>query len=630
MTMNLVHRERIPLETADVGAELLDILSRGLYTDPFDAVREYVQNAVDAGAREIIITHTGTALLIRDDGVGMGREELKNARRFGISIKDTTKDIGFRGIGIYSSYGIAGKLRFLSRKPPSNEQLGMEIDFASIKQQLDRSRQTPGRRAAIPLADMLYEHSVFTRQPYAGPIYDLPFTLVVLEDIDPAFREKLANKDMIKDYLLRTVHVKFNEENHGAAVNRMLVQELGIPGVTIKLRYHGHEEAILERRMPIGVDIPKGEFLTNSENDRIAFAWYSLTKGREQIKNGEGGFILKLKSFTLGNKGSLKRLWSREGGGTLHDWHFGEVHILDAAGVVPNAARDGLEPGIPSDLLHAEIQNCFAKLNRVAGEARGYRGAIHRLPGFIQQTDDLKQQANEPNFNPAELYSHAARLKEEISGATNNLTRRTRGRYARPLSNEEREVLAQLQALGKQVQIVENNARKSAQMATNSAIRTSRRKGAGTVSTEREVATPPLKVYLEEVAHTLRNAIGARGQSALDNDLLEIEKAAESELSQRVFLGLDNLVARGIDLPPSVEEARRLLRGRANMEPDGPITLASALTLAGFEPASERETAIIQRLDSALLEASGGRGLNYYRLLETVANHDFESDIPLA
>ena len=112
MTTGEVRRERVPLDTADVGAELLDILSRGLYTDPFDAVREYVQNAVDAGAREIIITHTGTALLIRDNGSGMGWDDLKNARRFGVSVKDTTKDIGFRGIGIYSSYGIAGKLRF--------------------------------------------------------------------------------------------------------------------------------------------------------------------------------------------------------------------------------------------------------------------------------------------------------------------------------------------------------------------------------------------------------------------------------------------------------------------------------------------------------------------------------------
>lgn len=628
--MDTVHRERIPLETADVGAELLDILSRGLYTDPFDAVREYVQNAVDAEASEIIITHTGTALLIRDNGVGMGWDELKNARRFGISIKDTTKDIGFRGIGIYSSYGIAGKLRFYSRMISSNEQLGMEIDFASIKQQLDRNRQAPGRRAAIPLADVLYEHSVFTREPYRGLIYDDPsFTLVALEDIDLAFREKLANRDMIRDYLLRTVHIKFDEENHGAAVNRMLEHNLGTSGVTIKLRYHGHEEVILERRMPLGVDAPEHQFLTNSENDRVAFVWYSLTEGRERIKSGDSGFILKLKSFTLGNKGSLKSLWSRMGGGTLHDWHFGEVHILDAAGVLPNAARDGLEPGIATDMLNAEIRACFAQLNRIADEARGYRSASHRLQGFIEQANDLKLHAGDMNFNPAELYNHAVTLREEVGNTTSNITRTTKGRWRRALSSEERAVLEQLEALEKQVFTIENNAKSMAQVAAGRTTRVPQRRGQASTSTERTIATPPLKVYLMEVAHELRSAVEARGKVDLARDVAEIEDAADAELSQRVFIGLDSLLAHGVELPQSVEEARRLLRGRANLEPDGPITLSDALTAARFEPANERETAIIQRLDSALLEASGGRGLNYYRLLQVVANHDFASDIPL-
>ena len=149
------------------------------------------------------------------------------------------------------------------------------------------------------------------------------------------------------------------------------------------------------------------------------------------------------------------------------------------------------------------------------------------------------------------------------------------------------------------------------------------------MSTEHAVATPPLKVYLMEVAHELRSAVEARGKVDLARDVAEIEDAADAELSQRVFIGLDSLLAHGVELPQSVEEARRLLRGRANLEPDGPITLSDALTAAGFEPANERETAIIQRLDSALLEASGGRGLNYYRLLQVVANHDFASDIPL-
>jgi HSP90 family molecular chaperone len=37
----------------DIGAEVISILTRGMYPDPRDAVREYIQNAVDAGANKV-------------------------------------------------------------------------------------------------------------------------------------------------------------------------------------------------------------------------------------------------------------------------------------------------------------------------------------------------------------------------------------------------------------------------------------------------------------------------------------------------------------------------------------------------------------------------------------------------
>ena len=630
MTTGTIHRERVPLETADVGAELLDILSRGLYTDPFDAVREYVQNAVDAGAKEIIITHTGTALLIRDDGSGMGWEELKNARRFGVSIKDTSEAIGFRGIGIYASYGIAGNLRFVSRRPPSNEQLGMEIDFASIKQRLDRNRHVRGRRVAIPLADVLYEHSFFTRQPYSGPVSDASFTLVALEDIDIAFREKLADRDRLRDYLLRTVRVRFSPDDYGAEVNRLIERELRIAGVVIKLRYHGHDELILQRKMPHDIASPQYRWLTNADREHIAFVWYSLTEGRRAIQ-GESGFILKLKSFTLGEHDSLKSLWPSQGGGTLHNWYFGEVHVLDSAGVVPNAARNGLEPGINTEILYAEIRTIFTELNRIADETRGYRMARDRQIGLQERTEDILLRATESNVNPAELFSDAVKLREEIDDASKTLTRTTRGRYARKLSASEDEVLLQLRILEKQVHDIENKARRAAQAAITgqSGTRVTSRSTRPEPETASRETTPPLGRYLREAVSQLRIGMGSMVTADVQASLLQLEDAADAELAQRFFLILDGLVAQSISLPEPVEEARRRLRGRANLEPDGPITLLRALAIAGFEPTNSRETIIIDRLDAALLEASGGRELPYYRLLQSVANHDFVNGIPL-
>ena len=93
--------EKIPLEAWEVGGELLDILSKGLYMDAKDALREYVQNSVDAHADTVHVTIDGPTLTIRDNGDGMNYEQLRRARRLGASDKTPQFNVGFRGIGMY-------------------------------------------------------------------------------------------------------------------------------------------------------------------------------------------------------------------------------------------------------------------------------------------------------------------------------------------------------------------------------------------------------------------------------------------------------------------------------------------------------------------------------------------------
>ena len=48
----------------DIGAELLPIITSGLYRDPLDTLREYIQNSIDAGANEINIKITSDIITI--------------------------------------------------------------------------------------------------------------------------------------------------------------------------------------------------------------------------------------------------------------------------------------------------------------------------------------------------------------------------------------------------------------------------------------------------------------------------------------------------------------------------------------------------------------------------------------
>ncbi len=96
----------VPVGNEEIGGELLNILSKGLYTNPLDAIREYVQNSIDAYANEVEIQVTGNSVYVLDYGMGMNREQLLQAREFGVSTKSIEQNVGFRGIGIYSGFDL--------------------------------------------------------------------------------------------------------------------------------------------------------------------------------------------------------------------------------------------------------------------------------------------------------------------------------------------------------------------------------------------------------------------------------------------------------------------------------------------------------------------------------------------
>ena len=63
--------EKVPVRPEEIGGTLISIVTKGLYTNPLDCIREYVQNGVDAGANEVTIQITGHSIIIHDNGAGM-------------------------------------------------------------------------------------------------------------------------------------------------------------------------------------------------------------------------------------------------------------------------------------------------------------------------------------------------------------------------------------------------------------------------------------------------------------------------------------------------------------------------------------------------------------------------------
>ena len=317
MINNERRTRRVQLESWEVGGELLDILSRGLYSDAKDALREYVQNGVDAEAEHILITVDGSQAVIRDDGHGMNEEEIRTARRFGMSGKSPREMVGYRGIGIYSAFGICEEMTITSRQAGMENLVGWTFKFGEMRRLLEADKASDARQG-VGLPDLMYQYSELFSEPYYGDVDD-HFTVVEIDGLGEEYRAQLNNAAEVNDYILNTIPVAFSEDGYGDKVNGWLEEYAELNPVRITLRIADESEIDVSPPVATGVYSPESDWIKAPDGTALAFVWYALSANGKQLPSHEGsevsGFLLKVKGFTLGDRLALKGLWPAVGGG---------------------------------------------------------------------------------------------------------------------------------------------------------------------------------------------------------------------------------------------------------------------------------------------------------------------------
>ena len=109
------------------GKYLLEILTKGMYSNPMHIYREYIQNASDSIDKAIAtgvlsaadavihidINKAGHTIIIRDNGVGIEEKTAHNKlMSVGASDKDGINERGFRGIGRLGGLAYASQVQF--------------------------------------------------------------------------------------------------------------------------------------------------------------------------------------------------------------------------------------------------------------------------------------------------------------------------------------------------------------------------------------------------------------------------------------------------------------------------------------------------------------------------------------
>lgn len=349
---------KIKYTEEDIGSEVLYALSKGLYSEPYHVVREYLQNAVDAFPKTIDLTIQNNSIYFYDDGEGMDYHDIDVCRKVGITEKDPTIHVGFRGIGIWAGLIYARTLRVTSSKKGVNKKYILTIDFEKIAE---------GIKGEKVLTTLLSQH-VDLKEAAEEPAKH--YTFVELSDITEIGKKLVSDNDRLRNYIATTLPVDFPDGPDGFKYKKRVNELLStnVPDYrTVELKFNGEQ---VYKPYPKVDDLlePEGYIISDNNQRQIGYAWACIRY--TEMKGENGGLVYKIKGFTIGNTETPRTLW-KNNRDHLHWWCFGEIHITDLE-VTPNTAREDLEPSesqrifVPAaekviDTLRIKIDNLSKK-----------------------------------------------------------------------------------------------------------------------------------------------------------------------------------------------------------------------------------------------------------------------------
>lgn len=431
----------------DIGAEIISILTKGMYPNPYDAVREYIQNAIDAKSKDVKVKVRNNTLVIQDYGKGMNYEALRKAVRVGVSDKKPGKDVGFMGIGIYSAYHLCDKLEIitLGEEGLPNK---LTMDFGSMKAILNmqKEQRLNGDIQGDDLLDLqsFLENYIELTEKGSIPVEDFPLqgTRVKLTNIDPVFYTELSKFEELSDYLRQVIPLHFNEKEFVWAkeiettIDKICKANDGhFEIVDLELQIEARTETLyrpykdidfnksnIQPQKPIFYEIKDG-------NNFWGVAWGCMNDMRKVITNSSiRGFMLKKQGFSVGTREAMVKHFSK--GHTFFDRYVGEIIVTNEK-LLPNAARNDFEFSILRTRFFEALTQITAKFDKEAEDYQEWTKAEEEVSKNFEQ---LKHFNNE--FNLASDVEKLVDLISDVKGFKTVVEKRIKRRAFAPNNSE--------------------------------------------------------------------------------------------------------------------------------------------------------------------------------------------------
>lgn len=517
------------------GKFLLEILTKGMYSNPMHVYREYIQNssdsidqAVDEGilqrseaAIHIQVDSSKRKISIQDNGVGIAaniaRTKLLN---IGASEKDGIEERGFRGIGRLAGLAYADEVQFITSFKGEPVRTIMTCDCARLLTLLQKSNNETS-----DVMETFQAISSFATQPEDADAHYFEVCMLGVPE-----ESGLLDESSVCDYLAETAPVDFNDQKFSQAQKiRSEFASRGFPITCYKIFrgprklpiYKKYARSMLtgkQARTKNNDHIRDVKFVyeTASDGTPLYIGWLAITDFSGVISDESiQGIRFRKGNILVGNGTTFAKFFPSEGH-NANRMFAGEIHVLHHD-LIPNSQRDDFEPGSIYDEMKKKLGIWAGNLNKK------YRRGTSQANSALRKLGELNTQQKE--------------LEEKVkSGAIT--------------SDEKREQIAeQLEEISKRRATEEKKVRTALKQGTFDAERKE--------TVERTLAQTE---KAEKDATSLnKNIINA--DYATKNDLPSSYSRSERKLYQRIITVIDNFFA---DDPQTAEQLREEIKVELN------------------------------------------------------------------
>lgn len=389
------------------GKFLLEILTRGMYSNPMHVYREYIQNssdsidkAIEAGILQsadaeihISIDEKGRSIIIRDNGLGIPlnitRIKLMNV---GVSDKDGITERGFRGIGRLGGLAYAEKVQFVTSAIGDSTRTIMTCDCIRMQQLLQKSNNETS-----DIMETFKAISAFEEQPEDSNEHYFEVRLLGVPQ-----ESGLLDEDDVIRYLSETAPIDFDSQQFPQARKiRDHFSEKGFPITCYKILRGARKKPIYKlysRSLSMGKQgrtkakdyVRDVEFIYKEASDGkpLYIGWLAITDFSGVISDESVQGIRFRKGNILVGSGTTFANFFPSEGHNANRMFAGEIHVLHDE-LVPNSQRDDFEPSTAYNEMRKSLSEWAGMINRKY--RRGTSEATSALRNLTKLNEEQKE-----------------------------------------------------------------------------------------------------------------------------------------------------------------------------------------------------------------------------------------------